>query len=147
MRVEVRRAASGVASIVRTAGAASRTLPRLGPLFRAAAAAGPIEPAMAARADSVLRALAQGGDALKAVGGLSEGARKDFGSMRWPPVVGLRDVSCAGSASVAEGTVTRHGGPVARLGYCRARTERGERLIVVYFTSDGRVTDVDVVDE
>ena len=148
MRLALKRDASGsVVAVERTVPNGSRVLPRLGPLFRGAPASGALDPLAAARADSVLRALSRGGDAMRSLGAVTPGARSDLAGSAWPPVAGLRSVTCAGSSTVTGGEVVRHGSAVARLGYCRASTSSGDRLIVVYYTSDGLVTDVDVIDE
>jgi hypothetical protein len=110
-------------------------------------ASGTADPTLVARTDSVLRAMARGGAALQSVGGVTEGGRRDFGSRAWPPVAGFTGATFAGMSSVTGGNVVRNGGAVARLGYFRVRTASGERLIIVYYTADGAVTDVDVIDE
>jgi len=132
-----------VVALARTAGTSTRALPRLGPLLRGAS--GTLDAAAAARGDSVLRALGTG--SLRTVGGVTAGARSDFGAMTWPPVAGLKDATLVGVARVTGGEVVRHGGAVARVGYFRVTTDAGPRRIVVYFTADGLVTDVDVIDE
>jgi hypothetical protein len=135
-----------VVALTRTAGANTRTLPRLGPLARGAAGVlSPLDAADAARGDSVLRALAAG--SVRSVGGVTAGAQRDFSTLTWPPVAGMKDATPVGVATVTGGEVVRHGSPVARVGYYRVRTEAGARLIVVYYTKDGLVTDVDVIDE
>ena len=48
-------------------------------------------------------------------------------------------------SEVAGGTVVRHDGRVSKLGYYRVSTPAGERMVIVYFTADNLVTDVDVV--
>ena len=142
----VRDSSGAVAAMQRVTPAGTRAVPRLGPLLRAARPSASLDPVARARADSVLRALSVGGDATRSAGGFTAGARADFAGYRWPPVAGLRSMTLAGVAEVT-GAVVRHGSPVARLGYYRVRTEAGERLVVVYFTKDGLVTDVDVIDE
>jgi CubicO group peptidase (beta-lactamase class C family) len=148
LRLGFERDASGaITAMTMTRRDGSDTLSRLGPLFRDDHSETPLEPGAAARADSVLRAMSQGGDAMRSVGGLAPGARSDFGTGAWPPVSGLTGVSCSGASRVSDGRVVRHGGQVARVGYCRVGTRNGERRVLVSFTSDTLVTDVDVVDE
>ncbi|HJQ21056.1 MAG TPA: serine hydrolase domain-containing protein [Gemmatimonadaceae bacterium] len=123
-------------------GASSVSAPRLGPLF-GRAERGDLDASTIAVGDSTLRAFAAGTVARAAH--VTSGLRADFGGP-WPEVAGLRDVHYVGSTAVTGGAVTRHGGPVARLGYYRVDLRNRSRLVVVYFTPSGDVTDVDVVD-
>ena len=142
MRLTFNRDPSGgVVSVTLAGGASPITAPRLGSLF-GSVGPGDLDPAAIAAGDSVLRALATTG--LTPRSRVTAGARDAFGAQRWSVVAGLREVRFAGSTTVA-GDVTRHGARVVRVGYYRVDTPAGAKQIVVYFTDDGLVTDVDIV--
>jgi CubicO group peptidase (beta-lactamase class C family) len=147
--MDVRRDSSGaVVALSATEGSGTPIVAsRLGPLFRGATMAVPLDSVAAARGVAVLRAMSAAGDAVKNVEGLTAVARVDFsGHAAWPPVAGFQSATLAGS-SVVSGGVQRHGNPVARVGYYRVMTPAGAHRIIVYFTPDNLVTDVDVIDE
>ena len=50
-----------------------------------------------------------------------------------------------GEENVAGRGIRRHGGEVARVRLYRLRTQNGERYLMVHLTSEGVVTDYDVV--
>jgi CubicO group peptidase (beta-lactamase class C family) len=127
-------------------GRVSSVLQRLGPLFRDAHDDTGFAPVAIARGDSVIRAMSVGGAALQTSTALLPSARADFGATQWAPVIGATAISFTGFSPVIAAGVVRHGGTVANVGYYRVTTPAGERRIVVYFTADNLVTDVDVID-
>jgi hypothetical protein len=124
-----------------------RTVPRIGPLFSALVAKPDTDPALAARVEAVVRALGKGGDELASVAGISEGARKDFGRGAWQQAADVRRLSFITEDDVSGRKIERHGHPVARIRYYRMTTGDGDLNLMVHLTSDGLVTDVDVVGE
>lgn len=142
-----RDASATVTGFTWTARGVTRTVPRVGPLFSKLVSMPDADPSLTARAESVVRALGKGGDALASVAGITESARRDFGRRAWPPAADVRGFSFIADENVAGRNVERHDGRVARIRYYRMTTAEGELKLMVHFTSDGLVTDVDVVDE
>ena len=143
----VRDVSGVVTGLTRTAGTDSRTASRIGPLFSALVQQHDEDAALMSRVDAVLRALGRGGAALDTVQGLTGGARKDLGGTGWRPAADLRRLAFVSAQDISARNIERHGGKVARVLYYRMATGTGERFLLVYLTSDGLVTDVDVVDE
>ena len=125
----------------------TRTVPRVGPLFSNLVSTPDANPILTARAESVVRALGKGGDAVASVAGITDAARRDFGHRAWPPAGDVRRLSYITEENVAARNMERHDGRVARIRYYRMTTGEGELNLMVHFTSEGLVTDVDVVDE
>ena len=124
----------------------SRMVPRIGPLFAALAAKPDLDPALTARIEVALRALGKGGDALTDAVGFTEGARKDFRNA-CVPAAGMRSIAFVTEENVGTRNIERHGGRVERIRYYRMTTEEGQLKLMVHLTSEGLVTDVDIVDE
>ena len=143
----VRDASGMVTGMNFTANGATRTVPRVGPLFGAVAQQRDEDVALTRRVEAVLRAMGQGGDALKSVTGITEGARRDFGRGPWPPAATLKSLSFVGARDVSSRGIERHDGKVARILYYRMTTAGGERRLLVHLTRDGMLTDVDTVEE
>jgi hypothetical protein len=148
VRLAFTRDASGaVVSVTRTQGASIRTAPRIGPLFSTLVQQPDPDTTLTKRVTAVIRALGQGGAAMGAVQGVTDGARKDFGGQPWPPASDLRRLAFVAAQDVSVRGIERHGGKVARILYYRMTTRESELKLMVHLTSDGLVTDVDVVDE
>jgi CubicO group peptidase (beta-lactamase class C family) len=148
VRLTFTRDASGaVIGITRTQGTNTRSAPRIGPLFSALVQQHDEDAALTSRVEAVVRAFGRGGSEFAAVQGITEGARKDFGSNGWPPAVGLQRLSFIAAQDISARNIERHGSKVARILYYRMSTASGERQLMVHLTSDGLVTDVDIVDE
>ena len=143
----VRDAAGMVTGLNFTANGTTRAVPRIGPLFAEIQRQRDEDVAVTKRIEAVLRALAQGGDALKSVPGITEAARRDFARGPWTPAANLRGLSFVAAQDIASRGVERHDGKVARILYYRMMTASGERRLLVHLTSNGSVTDVDLVDE
>jgi CubicO group peptidase (beta-lactamase class C family) len=148
VRLALTRDASGaVTGLTRTQGGNNRPAPRIGPLFSALVQQPDPDASLTSRVTAVVRALGQGGGALEPVQGVTDGARKDLGRDPWRPASGLRRLEFVAAQDVSARGIERHGGKVARILYYRMTTGEGERNLMVHLTSDGLVTDVDVVDE
>ena len=141
----VRDASGAVTGLSLIQGATSRPVPRIGPLFADAVARNDDDPAVDARADSALRALAEGGVAVSSSPVITAGARHDFGNP-WPPARGLKSLQFVAAQNVEGRNIERHGFKVARVIYYRMITDNGTKMLLVHLTSDGLITDVDAVD-
>jgi len=122
-----------------------RPVPRIGPLMAALPAMPDPDPTVTAKVARALPAMNQGGEALASSPDITEGARHDFAGGFGNTFTGLGEVSFISMQDVAGRGIERHGSPVARIGYYRVATAGGERLVLVHFTDDGLVTDIDVV--
>ena len=141
----VRDAAGAVTGLSLIQGAMSRPVPRIGPLFADVIPRNDDDPAVDARADSALRALAAGAVALSSSPVITTGARHDF-TNPWQPAAGLRSLQFVAAQNVEGRNIERHGFKVARVIYYRMITDKGTKMLLVHLTSDGLITDVDVVD-
>ncbi len=122
------------------------SLQRIGPLFSAVAQQGTLDATLSARVETVVQALNAGGAGLTAIPGLTEGARHDFSSAPAPSTK-LHGLVFVGSSDVSGPDIKRHGGTVSRVLYYRLAPGSGGRFLLVYVTSDGLITDLDIVDE
>lgn len=144
----VRDASGAVTDVTRIrAGGEIHASPRIGPLFSALAQQRDDDPSLAKRVDAILHALERGGKALDTVPGLTDGARKDLRGLAWQPAADLRRLTFVSTQDITARNIERHANKVARMRYYRMLAGGEERLLLVYVTSDGLVTDVDVVDE
>jgi CubicO group peptidase (beta-lactamase class C family) len=142
----VRDASGAITKLTWTMGGTTRTAPRVGPLISSLPRQADPDPALTARVDAALRALAQGGAAVASAPALTAGAQRDFSRAGpWPVAVGYRGVAFIGAESVAGRGLERHGHPVDRIAYYTITTDSGHLGLMVHVTSDGLITDVDDV--
>jgi CubicO group peptidase (beta-lactamase class C family) len=142
----VRDKAGVVTGLTFRDGERKRPVPRIGPLLHtltAAATADP-DPATTQKALAALNALAAGGDNLTACTTLTDGAKKDFSGAPPSPAVGA--ITFVTAEDVTGRGIERHGGKVARTIVYRRDTGT-PRYVLVHFTPDGLVTDIDFVDD
>ncbi|MEP6730354.1 MAG: serine hydrolase domain-containing protein [bacterium] len=140
-------ATGAVTGLKLSQGGKERIVPRIGPLFADLAPQHDLDAAVASRVEAVVRALGKGGDALASVQGITATARKDFGGRPWPPAADVQRLTFVSAQDISTRGVERHDSKVARVLYYRMQTAGGERLLLVHLTSDGLVTDVDLLDE
>ena len=124
-----------------------RTVPRIGPLLRDAKPARDPDPARTARADSALRALAVGGPALEQSPVIAAAAKADFGGRAQDVLKGFSSISYILAEDVAGRGIERHGGQVTTVLCYRLNDSKAGAFALVYLTSDGQVTDYDVVND
>jgi CubicO group peptidase (beta-lactamase class C family) len=142
----VRDAGGAVTALTWTRGDNTRTAPRIGPLVSALGRQMDPDPALTARVDVALRAMAQGGAAVAGAPALTAGAQRDFSRVGpWPVAAGYRGIAFIGAQSVAGRGLERHGHPVDRIAYYTLTTESGQRALLVWVTKDGLITDFDDV--
>jgi hypothetical protein len=122
-----------------------RVIPRVGPLVADLPRQREADPAVTERVRDVLRAMAQGGQAVANNPALSAGARRDFSRGPWPPAAGVTSVRFIGAEDVSRRGLERHEGAVDRILYYAISGKNGERTLLVYLTKDGSITDLDDV--
>ena len=124
-----------------------RTVPRIGPLLRDAKPARDPDPARTARADSALRALAVGGLALEQSPAIAAAAKADFGGRAQDVLQGYSSITFLLTEDVSGRGIERHGGQVTTVLCYRLNDSKAGAFALVYLTSDGQVTDYDVVND
>lgn len=143
-----RDAAGAVTGLTWTQGDRDRVVPRIGPLVSQLARQTDPDPALTARVDAALRAMATGGAAVTSAKELTPGAQRDFGrGGPWPAVAGYRSITFIGVQDVSARGIIRHGSPVDRIAYYTLVTDGGRRSLLVHLTRDGLITDFDDVDD
>lgn len=142
----VRDASGAVTALTWTRGVNTRTAPRVGPLVSSLPRQPDADPALTARVDAALRAMAQGGAAVASAPALTAGAQRDFSrGGPWPAAAGYRGIAFIAAEHVAGRGLERHGSPVDRILYYTLTTDSGQRALMVHVTSDGLITDFDDV--
>lgn len=124
----------------------TRDVPRVGPLAIATAFSGvrDPDPPRTQRLAALLRVLAEGTSDAQAAA-LAPGALRDFGREPWNEIAGITGVSFVGQEDVDERGITRHGGAVAMMVYLKVTVGGAQRYVLVYFTNEGLVTDLELV--
>ena len=122
-----------------------RRAPRVAPLPSSLQPRTDPDPALAARISAALSAIRQGSDALASAPDVTPGAKKDFSGGADPALGAAASATYLGEEDVAGRGIRRHGGDVARVRLYRMQTQAGQRYLFVHLTSDGTVTDYDVV--
>jgi hypothetical protein len=102
--------------------------------------------ALTTRIKSALAALGQGGEALSAARDITPGAKNDFSGGTGADLAGAATMAYLGQEDVAGRGIRRHGGEVARVRLYKLQTPSGSRYLLVHLTSDGSVTDIDMVE-
>ena len=118
----------------------------IGPLASSVRPKADPDTARTLRIQKVLTAFEKGGVSVETADGVAPQARKDFARGPAPEFAGIRSISYIAEFDVAEKKIERHGAAVSSVLYYRLKTDRRQRYVLVYLTSDGLVTDQDVVD-
>ena len=143
----VRRSPSGaVVGLTLRLAADTMSVQRIAPLPVGSAPTTDPDPALTRRVEAVLRAFEQGGAAVEQVPHLAPQARRDYARWPAPEFAGIRGITFISAHDLRGRGISRHGAEVARVLVYGLRLERGARTVLVYLTSDGQVTDQDVVD-
>jgi CubicO group peptidase (beta-lactamase class C family) len=123
-----------------------RKIPRIGPLFHAPKPATDPDPARTHQIELALQAMAQGGKAVAAVSGVTPGVRKDF--VQGAGVLSaMKSLTFVSAENVKGRGLERHEGQVDQVLNYQFSTGTAARYVLVYLTSDGLVTDYDVVEK
>jgi CubicO group peptidase (beta-lactamase class C family) len=129
-------------------GSQQREIPRIGPLFHSLKPRTDPDPARTEKVVAALRVLAEGGKALADSPLLTSGARADLGGdQSQRELAGLRSVVFLAEQDVSSLRIERHKGAVSRVLHYRLVTDKPDRGILIHLTSDGQITDYDIVDD
>ena len=123
-----------------------RRAPRVAPLPSSLQPTADPDAALTTRIKSAIAALGQGGAALSAARDITPGAKSDFGGGAAVDLAPAATMTYVGQENVAGRGIQRHGSEVARVRLYRLQTPAGPRYLLVHLTSDGSVTDVDMVE-
>jgi len=124
---------------------------RIGPPVRTVTPQPDPDPARTAKIEAALKAFAQGGRAVQEAPLVAPQARQDYARGPDFSLAGVQSIAYIATLEVSAQGIARHGARAARVLYYRLRadrpTDRETRFVLVYLTSDGLVTDQDVVQE
>jgi CubicO group peptidase (beta-lactamase class C family) len=145
--VAQRDSAGEVIGLTWSANGGERAIPRLGPPIALLRRGQSPDSATTARMVAVLRAIAQGGEAIQQIPGVTQGARADFAGGYASPIGRVQSLSLLGSEIVAGRGIERHGGQVAAISYYQVPEDAGGHYVMIYLTADNDVTDFDLIEE
>jgi CubicO group peptidase (beta-lactamase class C family) len=124
-----------------------RPVTRIGPLFASIKEVSDPAPSFTQAVAAAVRALAQGGEAMRNAPQLAPGARTDLSDGPVRDLAGVRQIKYLSEQDVTGRRIERHGGVVTKVIFYRLETERGTRWLLVHVTADNLITDYDVVDK
>jgi len=123
-----------------------RKVPRIGPLAHAQKANADPDPSRTPKIMAALQAMVKGGKILEDASGLTLGAKRDFaGGMREPET--LKSLTFIHSENVAGRGIQRHESDVSEIVTYQLKSNQPDTYIIVHLTSDGLVTDCDLVEK
>ncbi|ACT91366.1 serine hydrolase domain-containing protein [Dyadobacter fermentans] len=123
-----------------------RKVPRIGPLADAGKSNADPDPSRTPKILAALQALVKGGKTLEEASGLTPGAKRDFaGGMREPET--LKSLTFVHSENVAGRGIKRHESHVSEIVTYQLKSSQPDTFILVHLTSDGLVTDCDLVEK
>lgn len=122
----------------------TRRVPRIGAIATAMVSAADPDRRRTARFVALLRSMAAGRAGDHAVL-FAPGALRQYSTNAIPELRGLGAMSYVGEDDVSGRGIERHGGQVARIVYLKALAGTAPRYVMVHLTSEGLVTDFDVV--
>ena len=127
-------------------GSWERKVPRIGPLVDTSKIDTDPDPARTPKILAALEALVKGGKILEEATGITTGAKRDFaGGMHEPET--LKSLTFIHSENVAGRGIQRHEGDVAEILTYQLKSNLPDTYILVHLTSDGLVTDCDLVEK
>lgn len=123
-----------------------RKIPRIGPLADAHKTNADPDPSRTPKIMAALQAMAKGGKVLAEASGLTLGAKRDFaGGMREPET--LKSLTFIHSENVAGRGIQRHESEVSEIVTYQLKSNLPDTYILVHLTSEGLVTDCDLVEK
>jgi len=143
----VRDAAGNVVGFTRSINGKDAPAPRVSPLLRDAKLQRDPDPARTARAETALRALGEGGPALNESPVITASAKADFAGRSQDVLKGFSSITYIVAEDVTGRGIERHGGQVTTVLCYRLNDSKAGGFALVYLTSDGQVTDYDVVND
>ncbi|QMW03305.1 serine hydrolase [Spirosoma foliorum] len=123
-----------------------RKIPRIGPLFHAPKSAPDPDAERTKKIEVALKAMAKGGKAVDEVPGVTPGVRKDFAQGAGAPT-DLNTITFLSAEDVKGRGIERHEGKVDQILNYKFGSTNAPHYVIVYLTSDGLVTDYDVVEK
>lgn len=118
---------------------------RIGPLMHALSPRPDPDPDLSRRVLAVLQAFAKGGNAVEAVAGVADAARKDYARGPASELSGIQSIVFLDVQDLSGHGIERHAGKVKCVLYYRMLTDSATRYILVYLTAGNQVTDQDVL--
>ncbi|WP_080059375.1 serine hydrolase domain-containing protein [Spirosoma aerolatum] len=123
-----------------------RTVPRIGPLVNTRRTNADPDPSRTPKIMAALQAMVKGGKLVEEASGLTVGAKRDFvGGMREPET--LKSLTFIHSENVAGRGIQRHGSEVSEIVTYQLKSNQPDTYILVHLTSEGLVTDCDLVEK
>lgn len=123
-----------------------RKVPRIGPLADVRKTIADPDPSRTPKIMAALQAMVKGGKILEEATGLTSGVKRDFaGGMREPET--LKSLTFIHSENVAGRGIQRHESEVSEIVTYQLKSNQPDTYILVHLTSDGLVTDCDLVEK
>lgn len=123
-----------------------RKVPRIGPLADIHSTNTNPDPSRTPKIMAALQAMVKGGKILEEASGITSGAKRDFtGGMREPET--LKSLTFMHSENVAGRGIQRHGSDVSEIITYLLQSNQPDTYILVHLTSEGLVTDCDLVEK
>lgn len=137
-------AKGGVTELIWKTEKEERKIPRIGPIFYAPKSVTDPDPTRTHQIESVIKAMGQGGKAVADVSGVTPGVRKDF-TQGAGVLSDIKTLSFVSAEDVKGRGIERHDGQVAQVLNYKFGSATAPDYVLIYLTSDGLVTDYDVV--
>jgi CubicO group peptidase (beta-lactamase class C family) len=128
-------------------GGHEKDVPRIGPLFHSLKPRTDPDPARTEKVVAALRAFGRGGKAPADSPWLTAGAREELGDVPAAELAGLKSVTFLAEQDVSSRGIERHKGKVSRILHYRLVTDKADRGLLIHMTSDGLITDYDIVED
>jgi CubicO group peptidase (beta-lactamase class C family) len=123
-----------------------RPVPRIGPLAGNQKTSTDPDPSRIPKIMAALQAMVKGGKILEEAAGITLGAKRDFaGGM--PEPQSLKSLTFIHSENVAGRGIKRHESEVSEIVTYRLKSNQPDTYLIVHLTSDGLVTDWDLVEK
>jgi CubicO group peptidase (beta-lactamase class C family) len=123
-----------------------RTVPRIGPLADADETNTDPDPSRTPKIMAALQAMVKGGKTLEDASSLTLGAKRDFAAGMGKPET-LKSLAFIHSENVAGRGIKRHESDVSEIVTYQLKSNQPDTYILVHLTSDGLVTDCDLVEK
>ena len=123
-----------------------RKVPRIGPLANAKKISADPDPSRIPKIMVALQAMVKGGKILKEASGVTLGAKRDFAEGMPEPET-LKSLTFIHSENVAGRGIQRHGSDVSEIVTYHLKSNQPDTYILVHLTSDGSVTDFDLIEK
>ncbi|MBC3785949.1 serine hydrolase [Spirosoma utsteinense] len=123
-----------------------RKIPRIGPLFHAPKPGHDTNATRTHQIETALMAMSKGGKAVAETPGITPGARRGF-SQGSRSLDSIKSMTFISDDDVKNSGIERHEGKVSQILNYKLVTDTAQQYVIVYLTSDGLVTDYDIVEK